>query len=97
MTDLTISKFVWNKRLKFTAGVKNLFDVTSITGSASGEGAHAVSSGSVSIRMGRVYHLGIRLQLNSKLNYREMRLTILFISTILLTSCLKEERPGAKR
>src|SRR5690554_3984231 len=66
MTDLTISKFVWNKRLKFTAGVKNLFDVTSITGSASGEGAHAVSSGSVSIGMGRVYHLGIRLQLNSK-------------------------------
>ncbi|HZH85792.1 MAG TPA: TonB-dependent receptor [Brumimicrobium sp.] len=66
MTDLTISKFAWNKRLKFTMGVKNLFDVTSITGSASGGGAHSVGSGSVSIGMGRVYHLGVRLQLGSK-------------------------------
>ncbi|PWH86719.1 TonB-dependent receptor [Brumimicrobium oceani] len=62
--DVAISKFAWKNRLKITVGVKNLFDVTSITGSASGEGAHSVSSGSVSIGMGRVYHLGIRLQLN---------------------------------
>lgn len=66
MTDITISKIAWNKRLKFTMGVKNLFDVTSITGSASGEGAHSVGGGSVSIGMGRVYHLGIRLQLGTK-------------------------------
>ncbi|RYM35150.1 TonB-dependent receptor [Brumimicrobium glaciale] len=66
MADLTVSKFAWNKKLKFTMGVKNLFNVTSITGSASGEGAHSVSSGSVSIGMGRVYHFGIRLNINSK-------------------------------
>jgi outer membrane receptor for ferrienterochelin and colicins len=66
MADVTVSKFLWNKRLKFTMGVKNLFDVTAINGSASGEGAHSVSSGSVNIGMGRVYHVGLRLQLNTK-------------------------------
>ncbi|HLV41423.1 MAG TPA: TonB-dependent receptor [Brumimicrobium sp.] len=66
MADFTVSKFVWNKRLKFTLGIKNLFDVTSITGSSSGEGAHSVGSGSVSIGMGRVYHFGVKLHLNSK-------------------------------
>ncbi|WP_159038591.1 TonB-dependent receptor [Brumimicrobium mesophilum] len=66
ITDLTVSKFVWKKRLKFTVGVKNLFDVTSITGTASGDGAHSVTSGSVSVGMGRVYHMGVRLNLSSK-------------------------------
>ncbi|HZH87345.1 MAG TPA: TonB-dependent receptor [Brumimicrobium sp.] len=66
IADLTVSKFAWKKRLKFTIGIKNLFDVTSIAGSASGDGAHSVGSGSVSIGMGRVYHLGVRLHLNSK-------------------------------
>lgn len=66
MADLTVSKLAWNKKLKFTMGAKNLFDVTSITGSTSGEGAHSVDSGNVSIGMGRVFHLGVRLQLNTK-------------------------------
>ena len=66
MGDLAVSKFLWSKKLKITTGIKNLFNVTAINGSAIGEGAHSVNSGSVNIGMGRVYHVGIRLQLNSK-------------------------------
>lgn len=51
MTDLSISKYLWKKKLKFTIGIKNLFDVTSIAGSASGDGAHSIGSGNSNISM----------------------------------------------
>lgn len=65
-SDITISKSFWKNKLKFTVGVKNLFDVTTVAGNASGQGAHSVSTSGVNVGMGRLYHVGLRLKLNSK-------------------------------
>ena len=67
IADVSISKYIFKHKLKITVGVKNLFNVTSINGSAGmNQGAHSSGSGIVSIGMGRTYNLGVILHINSK-------------------------------
>ena len=62
MTDFSLSKN-FNNQLAVTAGIKNLFDVTSIsrsaTAAAGSGGAHTASSSSLPLSTGRSYFIGI--------------------------------------
>ena len=59
--DATLRKGFFNKRLYAAAGVKNILDVTNITG-FSQESAHSSSSGEQAVSTGRNYF--VRLQYN---------------------------------
>lgn len=64
--DITITKGFWNSRINLAAGVKNLFNVTTIpaTGSAF-TGGHSGGSGSgASISWGRTLFMKLQFQLN---------------------------------
>lgn len=53
--DVTASKSFMRNHIQLSAGCKNLFDVTNISGSVSGSGAHNVGSNISAIGMGRYY------------------------------------------
>ncbi len=63
MLDLTATTKLWNNHIGLTLGVKNLLDVTTIQGVASG-GAHEGGSSSISIGMGRTYFATLTFQFN---------------------------------
>jgi outer membrane receptor for ferrienterochelin and colicins len=63
ITDLTISKFVWENKLKLMLGCKNLFDVTNVTANTSG-GVHSSSASSVSVGTGRSYFMSLQLKIS---------------------------------
>ncbi|MBW7867966.1 MAG: TonB-dependent receptor [Brumimicrobium sp.] len=68
LADFKISKYIWNKRLTISVGVKNIFNVINVSGSeGSAISAHSSGgSGQTTIGMGRTYNLGIILKLYSK-------------------------------
>lgn len=67
LADLKITKSVWNKRLVLSAGIKNIFNVINVEGNQGDAiSAHSSGSGVTTIGMGRTYHVGILLKLNSK-------------------------------
>ena len=63
MLDLTATTKLWNNHIGLTLGVKNLLDVTTIQGVASG-GAHEGGGSSISIGMGRTYFATLTFQFN---------------------------------
>lgn len=65
MADVSIAKSLLNGRLKVTAGSKNLFDITNLTGNISSS-PHSSSITSSPISMGRTYFLGASVNLNYK-------------------------------
>lgn len=65
MADISVSKSFWENRLKITAGSKNLFDVTNITGNISAD-PHSSGATSAPLSMGRTYFLAASVNLNYK-------------------------------
>jgi outer membrane receptor for ferrienterochelin and colicins len=66
IADLTLSKYVWKKRVKLTAGIKNIFDVTTVTGSSAVSGeAHSSATSGVNIGIGRTFNFGIKIHINN--------------------------------
>ena len=61
LLDFTTSKTFWKKRIKITAGVKNILNVTSINEGFSSGGSHSTSSGS-QISTGRSFFVGLKLK-----------------------------------
>jgi outer membrane receptor for ferrienterochelin and colicins len=55
MADLSLSKSLFQQKINFTVGIKNLFNVQSITSTGSANSAHSSGSGTQSIAMGRTY------------------------------------------
>jgi len=51
--DFTASKGFWNGRIRFSAGMKNMFNTTTIPTTGGGGGAHSGGDGSMSIGYGR--------------------------------------------
>lgn len=64
MADVSISKSFWQRRLTLTAGSKNLFNVTNITGSSDIGSPHGGAAISTPLSMGRTYFLAAAVNLN---------------------------------
>jgi outer membrane receptor for ferrienterochelin and colicins len=60
--DLSVSKFLFKKRIVFGIGCKNMFDVKNINSFAAG-GAHSSGSGSIPVATGRSYFTKLELNL----------------------------------
>lgn len=65
MADVSVSRSFWDNRLKITAGSKNLFDVTNITGNISSD-PHSSGATSAPLSTGRTYFLAASINLNYK-------------------------------
>lgn len=65
MADISISRRLIGNHLKLTIGCKNLFNVRSVTGVASGD-SHTAVQNAVAIGMGRIYFLKLDIQLDTK-------------------------------
>lgn len=64
MADVSVSKSFCQRRLKITAGSKNLFNVTNIVGSSNSGNPHGGQSFSTPLSMGRTYFLSAAVNLN---------------------------------
>ncbi|MBK8339263.1 MAG: TonB-dependent receptor [Flavobacteriales bacterium] len=64
MADASVTKSLWKERLGITLGCKNLFDVKNVTTTASDEGgAHASGGSSVPMMTGRIWFVGLNVEL----------------------------------
>ena len=61
-----ISNTQINKYIGFTAGVKNIFDVTNINNSVASTGSIHNAGNAVSVGYGRSYFVGLNFQWNKK-------------------------------
>lgn len=61
LLDFTANKTFWKKRIKLSAGVKNIMNVTTINQGNSSGGTHTSSSGS-EISTGRSFFVGLKLK-----------------------------------
>lgn len=59
--DFTVQKGFWKNRIGISAGIKNIFNVTSIVGSQTG-GAHSGGNNTTQIGTGRTYFVGLKIQ-----------------------------------
>lgn len=59
LMDFTATKSFWKKRIRISAGIKNILGVTSINNGLSSGGAHSNDSGSL-ISTGRSYFVGLK-------------------------------------
>lgn len=66
MSDFTVNK-VFGKTITVNAGIRNLFNVTSLTNTAISSGTGHSTSGPVPMSYGRSYFLGIQYSLNREL------------------------------
>ena len=55
IADITVSKKLWHKRVVLSAGCKNLFDVSNVSSTMGGGGAHSSQGASAAVSMGRYY------------------------------------------
>jgi outer membrane receptor for ferrienterochelin and colicins len=62
--DITAVKGFWKKRIRLSAGVKNVFDTKTIPASGVSSGAHSSSSNEANISWGRTYFLRLSLNFN---------------------------------
>lgn len=63
LMDFTATKYFANRRVALSAGVKNVFDVTSLTTNAVNGGFHTADATSVPYAMGRFYFASVRFRL----------------------------------
>ena len=61
--DINFTKYLWKKRLQWTVGSKNLFDVTTISSTSSSQGTHNNGSGNVPVSWGRTYFTSFKINL----------------------------------
>lgn len=67
MADASVTKRLWQRRLGFTAGCKNLFDVQNVNATiGAASGAHASGGSSVPMMTGRTWFLRMEVELNGK-------------------------------
>jgi outer membrane receptor for ferrienterochelin and colicins len=64
MMDFTASHGFWNSRIRLSAGVKNIFNTTTIPTTGSGGGAHSSGDGSMSVGYGRTAFVKLSFQFN---------------------------------
>jgi len=62
--DFTASKGFWNSRFRLSAGVKNIFNTTTIPSTGGGGGGHGDGGGSTNISWGRTVFLKLSFQFN---------------------------------
>ncbi|MFW2135601.1 TonB-dependent receptor plug domain-containing protein [Chryseobacterium sp. TY4] len=62
MLDFMVNQTFWKNRLEISAGVKNLFDVTSIKNTTTAASGHNESSGSLNLFYGRSYFARLSYQ-----------------------------------
>lgn len=63
--DCSVSKRLFKNKINIAIGAKNMLDVKNINGAISGQ-AHASSSNSISVGMGRTYFIKVDININSK-------------------------------
>lgn len=63
--DISFSKLLFAKKLNFSIGSKNIFNVKNITGAATGS-VHSSGNNSISVGMGRTYFIKLDINLKSK-------------------------------
>jgi outer membrane receptor for ferrienterochelin and colicins len=63
--DCSVAKRLFKNKVNLSVGAKNVLDVKNINGAISGQ-AHASSSNSISVGMGRTYFMKIDININSK-------------------------------
>ena len=66
IADFTIDKKLLKERISVSIGAKNLFNVTTVAGSATGGTAHAGTGTSINVGMGRTYFMRVKIFLKSK-------------------------------
>ncbi|MGB1017426.1 MAG: TonB-dependent receptor [Chitinophagales bacterium] len=59
LMDFTATKTLWKKRIKISAGIKNILGVTSVNNGLVSAGAHS-SGGGAQISTGRTYFVGLK-------------------------------------
>jgi outer membrane receptor for ferrienterochelin and colicins len=59
LMDFTASKTFWKKRIRINAGIKNIFNVSTVNGGLSSGGSHDADSGA-QISTGRTYFVGLK-------------------------------------
>jgi outer membrane receptor for ferrienterochelin and colicins len=62
--DFTASKGFWNSRIRLSAGVKNIFNVTTIPSTGGTGGAHSGGDGGTNVGWGRTLFLKLSFQFN---------------------------------
>lgn len=62
--DFTASKGFWNSRIRLSAGVKNIFNTTTIPSTGGNGGAHSGGGGNTNIGWGRTMFVKMSLQFN---------------------------------
>lgn len=62
--DFTASKGFWNSRIRLSAGVKNIFNTTTIPSTGGNGGAHSGGGGSTNIGWGRTVFAKLSFQFN---------------------------------
>lgn len=62
-SDFTLSKKIFKKQIDLSLGVKNIFNVKSVTSSTSSGGAHSSGGATIPVGMGRTYFAAVKLNL----------------------------------
>ncbi len=71
--DFTSSKAFFKNRIKWTIGVKNIFDVQDIQSSGGGNVSHSTSTGSVPMSWGRSVFTSLRINLDNQLFHKKTK------------------------
>lgn len=66
IADFTIDKKLFEDKVSVSIGVKNLFNVTTVTGSSVGGTAHSGTGTSINVGMGRTYFMRLKIFLKTK-------------------------------
>lgn len=62
LSDFTLSKYFWKKRIQFIGGVQNIFDVRNVPFSGGSGGAHSGGGSSTPVGMGRSWFVRLSWQ-----------------------------------
>ena len=66
IADFTIDKKLFEDKVSVSIGAKNLFNVTTVTGSSVGGTAHSGTGTSINVGMGRTYFMRLKIFLKTK-------------------------------